>query len=88
MCKIQYLFGLSIILCFTFVSNAGSNESNRRSERLKIIKSLKTDNVQNIGFLEEFLKDDDPVIRRTSARILIEHFSGNKEKLESIYRKF
>ena len=85
MCRIEYLFALSTILCFTFVSNAESNEGSRISERMNIITSLKDTNAQNIGVLEALLRDDDPVIRRTSARILIEHFSGNKDKLESIY---
>lgn len=83
--KIRYLVWLSIILCFTFISNAGLNEGNKISERLNIINSLKNNNTKNLSFIEEFLKDDDLVIRRTSARILIEYFSENEEKLESIY---
>lgn len=85
MCKIRYFLELTMVLCFTFASNAGLNENIRISERLTIINSLKNHNVQNTGFLEEFLKNDDLVLRRTSARILVEHFSENKEKLESIY---
>jgi len=85
MCKIRCLSWLLAILCFAFVSNAGLNEGSKINERLSIVNSLKNNNIENISFLEELLKDDDLVIRRTSARILIEYFSGNEEKLESIY---
>ncbi len=85
MCTIQYGFKLLIMLCFAFVSSTGFSECNKINERINIIKLLENSPVKNIDILEEFLNDDDPVIRRTSARILIEYFSGNKEKLESIY---
>jgi hypothetical protein len=85
MWKKQCSLALLILLFFTLVSTADLNESNRINDRLKIIRSLENHKLQNIKVLEELLNDSDPVIRRTSARILIEHFSGNKEKLENIY---
>lgn len=85
MWKQRYAISLLIVLFFTLVSTANLNEGNRINYRLKIIKLLENDKIQGVDFLEKLLKDDDMVIRRTAARIMIEHFSGNKEKLGSIY---
>ena len=86
MCSIRFFRrALLIVLCFSFMSKA-CNESNIADDKLNIIKSVKNPKSQDIEFLEKCLKDDDLVIRRTSARVLIEYFSENNEKLDAIYK--
>jgi hypothetical protein len=84
MSKKQYS-KILIMLLFTFPINAAMNDCNKVDERLKIIKFLDTKKIEDVECLEKMLQDNDAVIRRTAARILIEHFSGNIEKLKSIY---